>query len=183
MPKEVKESTKTSSVGKTLNKCGAPIRNQRGFTLLEMILVIILMALIAGVSLPFMGSTLDRISLQSTAREIASALRFARSQAITLKTLFTFNGDLTNNRYWLTNPRADTSTKTKTVDETVRLAQFQNADDIQSDGTFIIRFYPRGNSSGGSIRLEQANEENSETYYVIKIDPITGSPKIEAETQ
>ena len=83
MRKEEKELTWILSVGKTLNNQHA--LGKDGFTLLELILVLFLMGLMAGIVLPFVVSTLDRVKLQSEARQISSALQFARSEAITKK--------------------------------------------------------------------------------------------------
>ncbi len=136
------------------------------------------MALIAGLTTPFVMSTLDRIQLQSEAREIAAALRFARSQAITLKTRITFNGDLSNNQYWLTHPKNRESTKVKSVDGAVRMSRYTVDQESVDQGTFSIQFYPMGNSSGGRLRIEPSEIGKQRVYYVITIDPITGTPHL-----
>ena len=64
-------------------------KNIKGFTLLELVLVLFLMGLIMGLALPFVVKTLDHVKLQSEARRIASAIQFARSEAISKKILFT----------------------------------------------------------------------------------------------
>ena len=83
MRKEEKGLTWTLSVGKTLNK--PRISGNKGFSLLELILVLFLMGLIVGLALPFVVKTLDRVKLQSETRQIASTLQFARSEAISKK--------------------------------------------------------------------------------------------------
>jgi len=149
-----------------------------GFTLLELILVLFLMGLMAGIVLPFVVSTLDRVKLQSEARQISSALQFARSEAITKKTLFTFNADIDNNQYWLATPKEKEVTQSKNLDETVKIKNYQGAEETVSDGTFIINFYPRGNSSAGTIHLKSSIAESDELVYAITIDPITGKPRV-----
>ncbi|MBT5471638.1 MAG: prepilin-type N-terminal cleavage/methylation domain-containing protein [Nitrospina sp.] len=164
------------SVGKTLNNLRSLGKN--GFTLLELILVLFLMGLIAGLVLPFVVSTLDRVKLQSEARQIASALQFARSEAITKKTLFTFNANIDQNHYWLAIPKEKEVTQTKILDETVRIRGYEGAEETLSDGTFIINFYPRGNSSAGTIHLQSSIDGKDAPAYAIIIDPITGKPTI-----
>ena len=176
MRKEEKELTWILSVGKTLNK--SHTSGKDGFTLLELILVLFLMGLMAGIVLPFVVSTLDRVKLQSEARQISSALQFARSEAITKKTLFTFNADIDNNQYWLATPKEKEVTQTKTLDETVKIKNYQGTEETVSDGTFIINFYPRGNSSAGTIHLQSSIAESDELVYAITIDPITGKPRV-----
>jgi len=72
-----------------------------GFTLLELTLVMFFMALIAGLSTPFVMSTLDRMELQTSARKIASTLRYARNEAITSKKPVIFSGNLVRNHFWI----------------------------------------------------------------------------------
>jgi len=153
-------------------------REANGFTLIELILVLVLMGLIAGLTLPFVVSTLDRIKLQSGVRQITSALQFTRSEAISRKTLFIFNVDINKNQYWLTIPRKDETTQSKSLDETVKVIDYQRANETLTEGTIKILFYPRGNSSGGTIRFKSVEDKDEENIYAVTIDPITGKPKI-----
>ena len=150
-----------------------------GFTLLELVLVLLLMSLIAGLTLPFVASTLDRITLQSEVRQIASALQFARSEAISKKTLYTFNIDIDENQYWLGIPKQEEITQPKPIDETDRILDYKKTDDTLTEGAFMILFYPRGNSSGGTLRFISINDKDEENIYAVNIDPITGKPKID----
>ena len=149
-----------------------------GFTLLEMVLVLLLMGLFAGLTLPFVVSTLDRIKLQSEVRQISSAIQFTRSEAISRKTLFTFNVDIEKNQYWLAIPKQEEVTQSKPIDETVQVIDYQRADETLTEGTFEILFYPRGNSSGGTIRFKSTDDKDEENIYAVTIDPITGKPRI-----
>jgi type II secretion system protein H len=160
-----------------LNSCSK--LEDKGFTLLELILVLLLMGLIAGLTLPFVASTLDRLKLQSEVRQIASALQFTRSEAISKKTLFTFNFDIDKNYYWLAMPKQDEVTQSKSIDATVRILDYQRTDETLTEGSFMILFYPRGNSSGGTLRFKSINDKDEENIYAVIIDPITGKPKIE----
>ena len=153
-------------------------RTANGFTLLELVLVLLLMGLIAGLTLPFVVSTLDRIKLQSEVRQIASAIQFTRSEAISRKTLFTFNVDINKRQYWLAIPKQEEVTQSKPIDETVKIMDYQRADETLTEGTFMILFYPRGNSSGGTIRFKSIDDKDEENIYAVTIDPITGKPKI-----
>ena len=153
-------------------------RTPNGFTLLELVLVLLLMGLIAGLTLPFVVSTLDRIKLQSEVRQIASAIQFTRSEAISRKTLFTFNVDINKSQYWLAIPKQEEVTQSKPIDETVQIMDYQRADETLTEGIFKILFYPRGNSSGGTIRFKSIDDKDEENIYAVTIDPITGKPKI-----
>ena len=149
-----------------------------GFTLLELILVLLLMGLIAGLTLPFVGSTLDRITLQSEVRQIASAILFARSEAVSRKTIFTFNINTETNQYWLEVPKEKEVTQSKQIDETVKIIGFDTNDETKTEGIFQILFYPRGNSSGGVLRIKSMDDKEESNVYAVSIDPITSKPEI-----
>ena len=141
------------------------------------------MGLIAGLATPFVMTTLDRIKHQTEAREINSALRFARSEAITRKTVTTFNGNIGNKRYWISNKGEKKPSNSRTLDSGFTMKFINSNQETIKDGKFAIKFYPRGNSSGGSILVENKTPKNTEPPYEITIDPITGSSRIEQETE
>ena len=151
-----------------------------GFTLLELTLVMFFMALIAGLTTPFIMSTLDRMEMQSAARKVASALRFARSEAITIKKPVIFSGNITQNHYWISAIEVIKTPRVRSLKNPIRLAQFMPTEenDPVSEGKFTITFFPQGNSSGGEISINIKESRKSENYYVINIDPITGRTKI-----
>ena len=154
-----------------------------GFTLLELTLVMFFMALIAGLATPFVMSTLDRMELQTSARQITSALRYARSEAITIKKPVIFSGDLTHNQFWVTSAHEGAVTRIISLNDPVRLDHFWDEDQKETfkDGEFTITFFPQGNSSGGLIGMGIGKPEESENHYVIDIDPITGKTKLGKE--
>lgn len=151
-----------------------------GFTLLELTLVMFFMALIAGLTTPFIMSTLDRMEMQSAARKVASALRFARSEAITIKKPVIFSGNITQNHYWISAIEVIKNPRIRSLKNPIRLAQFMPTEenDPVSEGKFTVTFFPQGNSSGGEISINIKESRESENYYVINIDPITGRTKI-----
>lgn len=55
---------------------------EKGFTLLELLLVMAILGLLSAAVMPRMLPVLDKIRLQSDARDVAQALRLARQQAI-----------------------------------------------------------------------------------------------------
>ncbi len=157
--------------------------NARGFTLLELIVVLVFIGLIAGLTTPFLMSTLDRAKHQAETRKINSALRFARSEAITSKAVFTFNGDTETKKYWLTAKEANRPVTAKTLAPGFTMAHITSEEETIDNGIFAIKFYPRGNSSGGVIRVAKLSPEKSDTAYEITIDAITGTSRINEKTR
>ena len=151
-----------------------------GFTLLELTLVMFFMAIIAGLSTPFVMSTLDRMELQTSARKVASALRYARSEAIASKKPVVFSGNLDRNQFWVTQGHNNKTPKITSLTDPIRLDHFINEgeDNLFRDDEFTVTFFPQGNSSGGLIGMNINESRSSENYYAISIDPITGKTKI-----
>ena len=61
-------------------------RSSSGVTLLELLIVVMLMALIAAVTIPIFGPGVSTTELRSAARQVAAGLRLARGQAIAQRT-------------------------------------------------------------------------------------------------
>ena len=120
---------------------------QRGFTLLEILLV---MALIAAISLVIAGATMggfDRLRLDSTAKEIASELRHARARALA-------SGEP---QQFVIDPRARTWQSAEDrggkIPDTLRV-EFTGAREVQpAAGIGAIVFFGDGASTGGRVQL------------------------------
>lgn len=151
-----------------------------GFTLLELTLVMFFMAIIAGLSTPFVMSTLDRMELQTSARKVASTLRYARSEAITSKKPVIFSGNLERNQFWVAKGYKNETPKITSLIDPIRLDHFisEGEDSFFKDDEFTVTFFPQGNSSGGLIGMNINESRGSGNYHAISIDPITGKTKI-----
>jgi Tfp pilus assembly protein FimT len=125
-------------------------------------------------------STLDRIELQTSARKVASALRYARSEAIASKKPVIFSGNLNRNQFWVTQGYNNKTPKVTSLTDPIRLDHFikEGEGNFFRDDEFTVTFFPQGNSSGGLIGININASRNSENYYAISIDPITGKTKI-----
>ncbi len=181
MRKEAKAITRTSLVGKLWNNKSVVWKNRYGFSLFELILVLLLIALITGLTSPFLFKTLDKIKSQTSARSIATVLRYARSKSISEKIPYTFNANIDTNQYWINNVETEKSSEVKQLDSRLKIIQFVDSDEEVNIGPFYIVFYPQGNSSGGEILIE-TTKDKEKTRYTITLDPVTGKPDVEIET-
>lgn len=75
----------------------------RGFTIIELLLVVVIVAVIAALAAPNFGSTYARIQLRKAADDLAYRMRYAQSYAITRNTLTRLEFDPSFTRYWLTS--------------------------------------------------------------------------------
>jgi general secretion pathway protein H len=151
-------------------------RQSRGFTLIEIILVVLLLALAMTMVPRLVGSGVSGADLKSNARAIASAMKVTRDAAINTRRdqFVTLN----------VNSREFTTTATDTVyrlHEKVTLKLFTSQADQINETTASFRFYPDGSSNGGRVSVI-ANERE----FAIDVDWLTGrvtvSDSVEVES-
>lgn len=121
----------------------------KGFTLIELLLVIVIIAISAAVVAPNIGSGNQTAKLNSSARDISSALRFARGHALSQHKESTVLFNLQDNTYQITD-KTKIYRIAKEIELTLDIAQSQIIDETQGS----IRFFPDGSSTGGRVTLE-----------------------------
>ncbi len=94
----------------------------KGFTLIEIMLVLALIAILSSIAMPSLRGFAASTRLKSTAHAIRDMLNFARDMAITDRAAYLVVFDLAANRYWLASSEtfnlADPSTPQPTQQPT-----------------------------------------------------------------
>ena len=139
-------------------------RRVGGFTLLELLLVVMLIALLFTLVPRMMGSGVSGAELKSNVRAIAAAMKLARDSAINTRrdAFVTINVD----------SREFTTTfedKTHKLNDQLTLKLFTSQADQINEKTASFRFYPDGSSNGGRVSVI-ANERE----FNIDVDWLTG---------
>ncbi len=125
------------------------MRSNAGFTLLELIIVLGIMVLGFGAVAVNMSAGNDSMALKAAARDLASGLRYVRSQAMISHSQAALDFNLSNNSYLLTGQNKIYHLAGD-IDVTISTAK----EDLH-DGTAQLRFFPDGSSIGGRITLEK----------------------------
>jgi len=72
------------------------MRNNRGFTLIELMVTIAVLAIIVAMAVPFFGDMLSRQNLNKSAQELVSIMNEARAKAVLERRVITVNLRTTN---------------------------------------------------------------------------------------
>jgi general secretion pathway protein H len=141
---------------------------QAGFTLLEMLVVVMILALTASVALPLLGRPSDGLRLQTATSELLGALRATRAAAIlrNSETVLTLDVDHRTFASPVIPLRAFAA------DITAKLTFASAERSAGSDGGF--RFFPDGSSTGGDVTLSLRGHEAK-----ICVDWLTGEARRE----
>ncbi len=128
-------------------------RMYKGFTLIEILLVILLLTIVIGITIPNFSSSHKTLLLRTTVDHLAYLMRYAQSRAVAAsrEIHLEFNNDLS--QYWLTEgpPREDDSDTAAGNSSFERLhGRFGQSFDIPEGITIKIEdglgvsFYPDG---------------------------------------
>lgn len=141
---------------------------EKGFTLLELVIVLFITVLGFSVIGFNLSSGNEASKLKAAARDLASALRYARGQALISHQEATVTIDLANNTYTV-NQRDKVYVMPEEIDVTLVTAQSE-----LNQGLAGVRFFPDGSSTGGRITLEWGN-----AGWRIDINWLTGQIELE----
>jgi general secretion pathway protein H len=144
---------------------------QRGFTLLELTVVLLIVVLGFSVIGLNLSSGSDSTEIKAAARDIVSALRYARGQALMTHQETTVALDLSDSSYTVSG-RDKLYQIPATIDVTVVTAQTE----LTGEGTASIRFFADGSSTGGRITLKRGH-----AAWKIDINWLTGQIELESE--
>ena len=137
---------------------------QRGFSLLEVIVVITIIALSYTLLPKMVFSGVSGAELRSNARAVATGLRRARDAAINTKREAVMSINLESREFTLPN-----DAKLHKLNEKLDVKLFTSEADQISDKVGMIRFYPDGSSNGGRVTVAAG-----ERGFEIDVDWLTG---------
>jgi general secretion pathway protein H len=135
----------------------------RGFTLIEIAVVLLLLALAAAVVVPGVGRGTDALRARAEIAGFSAFLRHAREQAITRREAHEVRVDPARGHMVLLAADTTTVRGSKHFALPLRI----EADPPQA---LTIRFSPQGVSTGGVYRIEAPGRR----IWEVAVDPITG---------
>jgi len=143
-------------------------RRSRGFTLVEIMVVMVIIALVMGMVATSMARSISGAEARAASRKLVASLRYTRARAIIDKSEQVFAVDVEKRSY--TAPGRETVELPEGVDVTITTARSE----ITSEAVSGIRFFPDGGSTGGHIELTVNDRE-----YRVNVAWLTGETKLE----
>lgn len=142
----------------------------RGFSLIEVMVALSILAVIAAVISPTLSDAVERERFKSSAREIASALRSARQLALSTQAEVVFTIDVSTKAYTVGDGpqrvlRAPPDTQAVLVTAT---------EEQRSGSAGSIRFFADGSSTGGAIAVTREDRT-----LTVTVDWLTGRIRVE----
>lgn len=138
--------------------------SQRGVTLLELLIVIALMAIVAGFVIPRFGGPISTSELRASARQLAAGLRLARSEAVSERRETFLVLDVAGKRF-----KVDREPREHPLPSRIELKLFTAQNDLVSADVGSIRFFPDGGSNGGRITVASGPRK-----FDVDVDWLTG---------
>ncbi len=150
-----------------------PHRRQEGFTLLELVVAVLLIALAVAVSYPSLTRGSAALQLRANGRDVLNILRYAREKAITEQKEMQVTCDPTTHRIVMSDVAGEDA-RARDLPEGVKLTRLVLAGEEIREGPLVIRFLPNGSSQNAELTL------TSKTGASLRIvtDPVTGGARV-----
>jgi general secretion pathway protein H len=157
-----------------------------GFTLMELMVVLVIVALTAAFVVPRLGSLLSRLGSLSAAKKTCACLRYARSIAASGKKAYKVVFDIDKNTLTVSPFYEDSCpekpgdggkpfNKSYQLPGGVFFEELVDSHERYADsGKFTMVFFPNGGSSGGKIILKDEKHRK----FTIDVDPISGAVRV-----
>jgi general secretion pathway protein H len=144
------------------------IARHNGFTLLELLVVLALLAMTYALIPPMFSLGGSTAELKAGARQVAAGLRKARSQAIVSRSEATLTLNVESRSFVLSGD--DTP---RILPRQAEIGVYTAQGEVLDANSAAIRFYPDGSSTGGRVTLAMG-----ERKYLIDVDWLTGQTEI-----
>jgi prepilin-type N-terminal cleavage/methylation domain-containing protein len=140
-----------------------PARRERGFTLLELIITLLVIALAVGLTVPTIGRSMEGVRMRADVAGFSAVLRHARELAITNHAVHAVVIDPTAHRMTIRagGPEGEVR-ESRALPARLRVH-------ANPPPALTVRFQAQGTSDGGDFRVASG----AITYHVT-VDPLTG---------
>jgi len=151
------------------------VRHPRGITLLEMLVVLALVSLLAGISFPAVTAGLESLRLRSAADEVVSFLYTGLTFAERREQVMELRISRTANELSFRNAPGDFR-RTLHLPESIAISRVEPSPAGEQAAESSVMLYPGG--SFPAVSIELTNRRGARR--VVRIDPVSGVPVVES---
>jgi prepilin-type N-terminal cleavage/methylation domain-containing protein len=151
----------------------------KGFSLIELLVVLVLLGLLTALVVPRFFNTLGRLEARSTSKKISAILRYCRSESVNKNRIYLASFDSNSNAlsilYASVGDEKPTSERAYTLPREMRVEKVDAGRTLLDVSLPSFEFYPNGGSNGGTALVTGGERRE----YLIQVDFLTGSVKVE----
>lgn len=154
----------------------------RGFSLIEMIIVLIIIGLMTMVVMPRLGKTLQNLEVRGAAKRISGILRYCRSESVNKSRIYSASFDTTSRLLSVQSTEEEGKSRVErsyTLPEEIQVEKIDPGKTLLESSFPTFEFYPNGGSNGGTALIRRVESR----AYLIQIDSLTGTVKVEEAKQ
>ena len=153
-------------------------RRSSGFSLIELIIVLIIVGLLALLTTPTLTKTLRHMELKSAVKRTSAILRMCRSDAVNKRKVYLVDFDAESNLVGVLSaekgqdkPKAE---KSYPLPKEIRMEKIELGKNLFDISLPAFEFYLNGGSNGGTATFRWGDAGG----YAIDVDALTGTVKI-----
>lgn len=146
-----------------------------GFSLMELLTVILILSIMVGISVPRFSRTFNHLQVQVFAHDVAKLLTYASRRAIARGEMVSFHYDRETKRYWLARKHGDSreGESVKIASKLNRISMVPETLSVKSSAREVT-FYPDGRADP----FEMVIVDKSTDGYRLVTDIWTGRAKL-----
>jgi len=153
-----------------------PVNAYRGFTLIEMLLVLVILGGATSLVVPYLGNLYEKTRFKAEVREISAIFRQVRNKAITQKRIFCIQIDLDERIlkygvYQRAQLKEDWFSGSYEMPEHIKKVSYFAEGREYFNGKAWFAFYSLGSSGGGELRFYGPKR----CAFDMTLKPITGA--------
>lgn len=159
-----------------MSQVGSVHADSRGFTFLELMLVLLIISIAMALVVPTLGSRLQSGDIRRTAVQLRAAMELMRVRAVQQGSEVVLVVAPRTNSYWHEPGGATVEVPPENGVLSARGRW------TREEGEVEFYFYPDGTNSGGEVRIEK-RQGMAVTAYVLSIDPLLGTATLRRDDE
>lgn len=156
-------------------------QNQKGFTLIELVVVVTLIVMMLGLTLPQIRNTLLSDTLKRTTLRMVGMVKSLKDEAVREQRTYGLHLDMTRQRYWIAFDTMTEAEQTLSREEAEKLPPDVQILDVWfkdegkvSEGEAVILFLKKGYVQPSAIHLG----DDEGRRFTILLSPFGGKVKV-----